>query len=369
MAAAAGIILGLAGIFVPVGIDVAKAKADARESTSVQIFTGGGHDSIGGSAPHIALWDDNGNRIGQYHAGGLGDVIDQRKDRVVEIVHSQTTPQYNDVDPYYVMVSNLEDNAICIAAVAVSARRVSGVWFGDVGYQCGQSWFLSNYKFDSTFAKPKCVWLDANHDNGINARALSFHLNDMAPQPDKLAQYNARPETLCNSTPRFSFWGNLLPDGVIPFFNPPLEYLPNEGGGGEGADKDPERVIDKPNQFNKGVYLNQGESRKTRRRDVRARSVQRRSNPDKSRLIITDWPGHSAREICESETSFGWDTVSTVEGLFCDMESKQLYPLCDATISTNCFDLDAEELKTIVKRDGVLVPVSSGYNKTSHWKD
>ncbi|KAL8865488.1 MAG: hypothetical protein Q9174_006859 [Haloplaca sp. 1 TL-2023] len=39
--------------------------------------------------------------------------------------------------------------------------------------------------------------------------------------------------------------------------------------------------------------------------------------------------GHSAKELCEHDTSAGPDFVSMKEGLFCDMSEKKLWPLCD----------------------------------------
>ncbi|KAK7911894.1 hypothetical protein PG985_014375 [Apiospora marii] len=64
-------------------------------------------------------------------------------------------------------------------------------------------------------------------------------------------------ETLCQSTPRFSIWGDLKPDSVIQFFNPKLEYNVDSISSDQGADKDPERVVDKPDQHNRGVYMYQ----------------------------------------------------------------------------------------------------------------
>ncbi|KAG6008017.1 hypothetical protein E4U43_000231 [Claviceps pusilla] len=53
------------------------------------------------------------------------------------------------------------------------------------GSTCGQSWFLSQNQVGSNFQKPKCVWLEADHINKINARALTFHLSDKAPSTDR----------------------------------------------------------------------------------------------------------------------------------------------------------------------------------------
>ncbi|MBE3050413.1 hypothetical protein IMZ48_49550 [Candidatus Bathyarchaeota archaeon] len=95
---------------------------------------------------------------------------------------------------------------------------------GDIGYQCGMSWGLSQRDIGEKHTRPKCVWLDNDGTNDINAQAMSFHIPDMVANPDRLTQYNENPNSLCKSTPRFSFWGDLLPDSQIPIFIPELEY-------------------------------------------------------------------------------------------------------------------------------------------------
>lgn len=346
MAGALGFILNAAGILIPLGLQAKYSMSAPQQVTSVQIIAGSGSTS-GGNVPHIALWDDDGNRIGQYNPG--------RKDKLKEgdavTISVPNNENYNtQADPYYVMLSNFENDAICIAAVTVSNQEISGTFFGDTGYLCGQSWFPSQNSIGSDFQKPKCVWLDGDHTNGINARALSFHLNDMAPDQDKLAEYQDMPDTLCRSTPRFSFWGNLLPDSEIPIFKPKLEYKVDSATGGQGADEDPQRVIDKY-EYDKAVYMYQGP---TAKRAVRAppRGVQARgANHNPGHLIITEHPHDDVREVCEHPNSYGWDIVSTVQNLYCDMEYKQLYPVCNGReFVDNCFDSVA---KIIVPTGGV----------------
>jgi hypothetical protein len=304
-----------------------------------------------------------GNRIGQYHPGGK-DKIKGGDVKSITIDHTQTVTKNSQADPYYVMVSQLSDDAICVAGVMVSNMKISGAFFGDTGYKCGQSWFASDNKIGSDFWKPRCVWLDANHDNNINARALSFHLNDMQPNQDKMEQYYDNIDTLCKSTPRFSFWGNLLPDGIVPFFKPKLQYKDDNG-----ADVDISKVLDDPKHpYDKSVYLNQGESKT---RSVKTPRTSRGANHDPSHLIISD-QDTDVREICDHPNSYGWDIVSTKQGVFCDMEHKQLYPLCNANITTNCFSLDASTLvgarKAMRDEDVAKLRFGRSYNTTAHWE-
>ncbi|OIW26326.1 hypothetical protein CONLIGDRAFT_706493 [Coniochaeta ligniaria NRRL 30616] len=366
-----GIVMEAAGILTTVAVASVQGLGGYKgASTGVKLIIGQGDGSMGGSVPHIALWDDHGARIGQYHAKSK-DTIDEDGTGELVINHSQTTPPGHQADPMYVMLSNLENNAICISAVYVTNDKISGTFYGDVGYMCGMSWYPSTALVDSNFYTPRCVWLDADHTNGINARALSFHLNDIAAQPDKLAEYNDNTDTICKSTPRFSFWGNLTPDGQIPFFSPPLQYNIDSVNGGQGADKDPKAVIDRDNQYDKSVYVSQQEHHSKRSSEKTAKQQRRSiktSNINPEHLIITDSNGHSAKEVCEHPNSVGWDIVSTKEGLFCDLADRQLYPLCSPTITVNCFDLNALQLKTLVERDGNFAVHPRGYNTTAYWK-
>jgi hypothetical protein len=182
-------------------------------------------------------------------------------------------------------------------------------------------------------------------------------------------EYNANKDALCKSTPRFSFWGNLLPDGVIPFFKPLLQY-----NGDNGADVDISKVLDDPNHpYDKSVYLNQGENKPVKHRTPRTnRKSVRGANHNPDHLIISDQLSTSAKEVCDHPNSYGWDIVSTREALFCDMEHKQLYPLCCQQITKNCFDLHKRTLRGGLQtrnEDVEKLRFGRSYKTTAHWKE
>ena|ERR1711981_60773 len=56
------------------------------------------------------------------------------------------------------------------------------------------------------------------------------------------------------------------------------------------------------------------------------------------KIIASSDPSHSAKALCESAMSWSPDFVSFADGLFCDMSSKKLWPLCSAETVKNCFD-------------------------------
>lgn len=174
--------------------------------------------------PAIALWNERGERLGQHNAvGKKGDGDSANYD----VDHNQGHEGASQAA--YLMMSNIDDDAICISAIYVTDERVSTAIFGDLPKMCGISWTHSNRAIGETHQMPDCFWLDNDGTNGINAQAVSFHLTDSVANPDRIAQYNERLDSFCGSTPRFSFWGDLLPNSLIPIFNPALEYEKDSG--------------------------------------------------------------------------------------------------------------------------------------------
>lgn len=81
-----------------------------------------------------------------------------------------------------------------------------------------------------------------------------------------------------------------------------------------------------------------------------------------SRLIISDRPGHSAVALCESETSHGPSLVSLSEGMFCDMKTRMVQPVCAEKLTKDCFKVPKEE-------DGQRVASTQGteYSSVIDW--
>ncbi|THX11106.1 hypothetical protein D6D13_04954 [Aureobasidium pullulans] len=75
----------------------------------------------------------------------------------------------------------------------------------------------------------------------------------------------------------------------------------------------------------------------------------RRSIVD-NRLVKTSRPSQSARTLCESETSSGPNFVNLAEGLYCDMQKKELMPTCTGILGETCFDV----VRLARKVDGII---------------
>ncbi len=64
-----------------------------------------------------------------------------------------------------------------------------------------------------------------------------------------------------------------------------------------------------------------------------------------NRLVVSDWHGHSAQDVCTDPNSRGPGFISSKEGLYCDMCNRVLYDLCSTALKTGCFDLSSHMMK------------------------
>ncbi|KAK4697493.1 hypothetical protein P7C71_g599, partial [Lecanoromycetidae sp. Uapishka_2] len=318
---------GIASLAVPLG-ELSQSKVPPQ-STVVQVGIGSG-SYAGGSVPHIALWDDGGNRVGQYHGDANGH-LDAETVGLYTIDHDQDNN--DDEQAPYVMLAMNEKDAICISFIIVSGDAAEWTWLGDMGKTCGADWYNSNFEVGSGTYTPACVWIDQDHSDGLRAQGMSLHMPDFSgSQAGTVQEYKQDPDSLCKSNARMTFWPAIVADALIPTFQPSLKYYPN------GTDADLSKVIDRKTN---GFPDPSGQKRLARGRLAKRQS----SNPDPTHLVISGNPLHSAKETCEHPNSYGPDFVSTVEGVYCDMSVKEWWPLCSNAITTGCFDLNAQKMR------------------------
>ncbi|GKT46284.1 uncharacterized protein ColSpa_06465 [Colletotrichum spaethianum] len=309
----------------------------------------GDDNGASGNQPAIELFDDKGNALGT-RATRSHDTVSKNNyldDHIYKIQHDlHQNPMET---PKYAVIYQWSSDAICVSAMQFSNGKFSAVFYGDIGAFCGQSWFFSRRRLSAQQPHPKCVWLDADHTVGFNARTMSFHLNDMLGTPDKVKMYQENGDYLCKSTPRFAYWRNLWQNSQVPVFRPPLEYEIDAITGLEGRDKDPKLAIDTIN-WDKMAYTDPQpipeakpkRSLSSAERNIQRAKVSKRSgtNMDISRLIVTRAEGHEASLVCNSTSSYGYDVVSLREKTYCDMTVKRLYNLCGDIYKNNCFDVE-----------------------------
>lgn len=88
----------------------------------------------------------------------------------------------------------------------------------------------------------------------------------------------------------------------------------------------------------------------------------RRFNEPDNRLVISHLGYHDAAELCRSETSVGPDFVSFMDKTFCNMETRELLPLCSRSIRSDCFDTPS---KKVITKYGVIS--DRNYTEVIHW--
>lgn len=188
-------------------------------------------------------------------------------------------------------------DAICIAWVTNTWDDERGgnqyAVVGDFGQTCGATWYAGGlYPSADSDYQPNCFWIDANGDQP----STGFQVRWPAYSGTNFSEGVTDPTTFCNN----------------------IDF-------GTRTERDPNSI---------NYY-------------VKKRStVMKRVAWVAQELVISDTASHSAKALCESETSMGPDFVHTGEKLFCDMGSKILYDFCSASSTTTCYDADKQVLIT-----------------------
>lgn len=326
-------------------------------------------DTTAGNQPGVHLYDIMGRSIGRQK--GSSSII---KDGDFVDISVPFDDGVGKEPTEYLSINEWGDDALCIAYIALTQPDgTKKAWYGDIAKTCGADWYHSLLKTGDDDYQPSCIWIDRNRSNGLRYRGLGLHINDFAATPERAEQYYLNHELMCNAAPRFRMYKDINFDDSIPYFNPPLDYVPNNM-----TDADPAAVMDKsrwalpaegPN-INKEVIDQDPSKMKLRRRNSVPRSSDGTSGGDT--VIISTSSFHSAKELCESETSWGYDFVSSTENLFCDMSEKKLWPVCTEKVTSACFDPNTSTMrpgKGLRGRDVVSgqVPPKKTYTKTVQW--
>ena len=86
-------------------------------------------------------------------------------------------------------------------------------------------------------------------------------------------------------------------------------------------------------------------------------SVARRRAGDR-RLVVSSLPAHSADELCRHPRSRGPHFVSLAERTHCNMDTREVLPLCTGGLTAGCFDLEAETAVGRTSSGGVGSPAT-----------
>lgn len=129
--------------------------------------------------------------------------------------------------------------------------------------------------------------------------------------------------------------------------------------GGAIENEDPAYYCSRPAM----EFANDGGDAKKNKRDLRPKPA------NDTRLVVHESKRWTAREVCEDPNSYGPDYVSLKDGLFCNMETRELIPLCSDTVTEDCFSLDDQPAAAAGakarRRRNVLT--KRGYSKVLDW--
>jgi hypothetical protein len=107
-----------------------------------------------------------------------------------------------------------------------------------------------------------------------------------------------------------------------------------------------------------------------------APSRRRRQGPPENkdqcvdRLVISHYKDHSAREVCETEHTWGPDFASMEERLHCNMCTRELLGFCGLDVGgDDCFDLEKKMVRRSLAGNDVHDEGIKSYAHVSEWKD
>ena len=324
-------------------------------------------DTTSGNTPGVALYDIMGRKIGSTKGN---------KDKVKDGAFIDVKVPFDDgvgaKPAEYIQINDGGGDALCIAYVALTnPDGTKKAFYGDVPKACGADWYHSLLKTGDDDYQPSCFWIDRDRSNGLRYQGFGLHINDFAATDERAKQFDENRDLMCKAAPRFRMYKDMNSEDYIPYFNPPLELEEKtliDKDVGVVMNKDTWVMPKEGDHIKKGT-IDEDPARKVRR-STSSPAIQ--GNVNSTVVIISTSPQHSAKELCDSPTSWGHDFVSSSESLFCDMEPKKLWPVCDDKHKSACFDTKTSTMrpgKGLRGRDSQSgqVPPEKHYGKTLHW--
>ncbi|KAK0622390.1 hypothetical protein B0T14DRAFT_552848 [Immersiella caudata] len=414
-------------------------------------------ETLGGSAPEVALFDGNGRLIGRAHehtivtsggaislkiTGKSGTSVSQVPE-YIQLIHKGAVA--GPVDP------------ICVSWITTTSSSTSNSdfrsWNAATARACDIPWYPSSAQMGGVQSRfqPPCFWMDGSGKLGgefpvaMSARLLDFFFPGAPGLAEATAkQWSERPDTLCEAPGRQNFYkkaGDCIPyyptglsevnmkdpDNGYDFSftsikqghvtdckNPGERFKRLRDFGGAPVDPKVEEFV-KTAELKSNLILGPLAGRAAKAtgtatesgptaiitegarlpRDMTTGTIldrrveNRLQEPGKwcqeRRLVISEFEGHSAKDVCESGSSWGPDMAVVPEGLFCDMCTRKVYPICGAKKKKQapgefgilggqlCFDLKVKELRVQGKIASRQVLESEGvkmkeYEVVKEWK-
>ncbi|KAL8711714.1 MAG: hypothetical protein Q9220_003885 [cf. Caloplaca sp. 1 TL-2023] len=294
---------------------------------------GGAQKDLGGNTPFVVGWDTNLKRVGDTAHEGMGFIHDGQFANV-EISGGRQTPTLD--------FTAWGTDGICISDVYMKwadnqAFAFDGSWFK----WCNMWWYHSSISLTTSTGdefRPPCGWLDQDKSEGHALVGFRVDMLELQNIPNKNAWGKDDVQEYCHETFKFS-------------------------GSSQG-------------QYLQGNLDTTGDGNKGQRRDVSSSGSATNktlaitdSNGQRRKLVVSDFEGQSAQELCDSDKSRGPDFVSMAEGKYCDMSEKKVYKFCSDHTRRECFSLD-EGGKRLKRRGGLKDKndsVQREYGEITRW--
>ncbi|KAF2871057.1 hypothetical protein BDV95DRAFT_494990 [Massariosphaeria phaeospora] len=355
---------------------------DPKTQTQFTLITGSAPGGDG-TIPDVYIKNKDGNQLAHFHdEDGHLDNEAFRSFTVIDIISTTDSCTLTYVLAYVTLLMKNID-AICLSGIMANGNGGTYTWTGDMAEHCGAEWYASRFTFSGSNYPPKCMWLDSDGTNKIVAKGLTIHMPDFLGESGLIDQYRENDDLLCKSTKRMVFWPQDRHGVDFETFQPRLEY--NSTGAIINANdtidnfaecRDHDKGCRQERGYPDGTTLWWREGENKKRNHPRDFAELPNSNPYPDHITVSHMEGHSARELCESLTSRGADfiAINGKEKLFCDMAKKQLFDVCDAEVTTACFDYETMAFRDvgakIRKRDlsyGDTIPERS-YMTNEVWR-
>lgn len=322
MAALVSVISAISGICNIIKFGESQFSQSSADDSKVKIQVGldysGGLSGAGGNLPDVRLWNEAGDFIGME--ADPGDVKDGTQGEISVGSEGQ--------QPTYALFT-ANDDAICVAYVSITwpTDQNRYGWEGSWGKQCGGSWYWSHVYINSKNYKPPCLWIDADGDQPQTG--FSLHWPEFVSKTGQVPE-GKDPSYFCENTPVFALHTDEDPSGID--FWP----LGNHTTRREVARSEPAPATTK-------AQLNRRSAKTTRRST--AKKAGKKVNKHANKLVVSDdAENHPTSVLCDSPTSVGPDFVNTADGQYCRMEDHTLWPLCDSVHTSECFNMDTQNL-------------------------
>ena len=180
-------------------------------------------------------------------------------------------------------------------------------------------------------------------------------------------------KSYCNNGKTLGFRTEPYPEDIIPWV-PNLTFEPLNVTAEERRSL-PNTVLNTTHTFsnftsgsNSTWRESHGESNSTRHKGRPTHRRRSQSTSDNARLVRSKLPDRSATYLCQHPTSRGPDFVSHVEGKFCDMDTRKVWPICGTEDEIGCFDADTNALRQLETRDASGQAAKKNYVNVQDWE-